>query len=504
MQIFAGQQIVVHSHEGASDYLLVTFNQLDMHQGSTARYFLQAQVEQADISCIGVMTTEDGFYLSPEMDEVVRIVRAARRNRTVIVFGQSMGGYAALKYSAALQADHVIALSPYYSVDPDELELKDERHRRVLAHSMAHHGVVQRPAFKGMGVKPHDVSGRLLVMFDPAQPIDVYGAGLIAKHLPGVTPVRLWHAGHVIYDALWEASIISGLLAAVLSDQPDAVEHEMIRLRRTHVRFMLRSLFKAAYRKPRLCGRAIRSARVAQHADALQMIGHPINLRLVYLLSAQGKRTEAAQHFDFMNRTLLGMGHDAEDIGEAMPIQAMQDGARCLLLSCHGSFLAYDTVRRQARFEPHVFGRDQLFPVVVRIERGVAMFSILSDGMELPVPLTPHDVVASPADPAVELVPDNVHRLVLRAGDNVLSAARDGALHLNPSISGDEQRFVALVMPSRSSVLKASTLNWFDRSVLSVPTAGAVRGPVGEPPRVGFSMRKLLGKPARPQMQRHG
>lgn len=454
MIIYTGQQIIAHGNEGSSDYLLVTFSPLYSEDDAAGLYYLQSHVERADISCIGVMTTERAFFLSREMDEVARLVRIARRGRKVIVFGQSMGGYAALKYSASLEADYVLASSPYYSVDPDELDLKSDRERRILSQQMRSHGVPQRPEFKGMGIRNADVSGRLVVIYDPAQRVDAHDVELISKRISRVEVTPAWHAGHVIYDGSWNTAATFGLLDAVRSSQPQAVRQELARLRRSSPVLLLRGLGKAVDRKPKLAGAALRSPAFTTHPDARGPMLSGLNLRLIYVLISNGFRAEAQTHFSFFLREMLGQDHE--------PL--VQDGSgaiRHLLLGTHGAFLAYDTVQNQIRFDSHIFGRETIKPIVARVIEGRLVFSTLSNGTETEVPSNAwkveRDVVMFPP----KILAHGACRLGLQTGDTFFGAGLAGELHTHPVIASQES-FVAVAIQADTNSLAADVPNWFE------------------------------------------
>lgn len=480
MIIYKGRQIIAHSNEGNTDYLLVTFSPLYSEDDAAGHYYLQPQVEQANISCIGVMTTERGFFLSGEMDEVARLVRIARRGRKVIVFGQSMGGYAALKHSALLEADYVIASSPYFSLDPDELDLKSDRERRILLHQMSRHGVAQRPEFKGMGIRSSDVRGRLVVLYDPSERVDAHDVELIRRHLPEVELAPAWHAGHVIYDPAWEMVMVVGLLQAVQADHPKAVLHEMIRLRRSHPILIMRSAIKAIYRKPSLSARALRSRRVTQHPSARPMILSTINLRLIHILIARGARAEAQRHFEFFLNETLGADH-------APLTRRDGDATSYLLLSSHGSFLVLDAVRQAVRFEPHAFGFVGLYPVIVRMVNSNLAFFALTEAGEIDVPpeawMVERDVVMFP--PAV--VAHGAYRVGLRTGDAYFGAALTGGLHTHVRIEKQES-FAAVAVDTGGAMIAADAPNLFE-PIRAAPTAQVE---VGEPVLVRLEKLQAL------------
>ncbi len=472
MIVHAGEEIVVHQHHGMSDYLLVTFGALHFEQVAHMQYFLQPIVEEANISCIGVMTTLKGFYLSPEMDEVFRLVERERRGRKVVVFGQSMGGYAAIKHSRALGADYVLACSPFFSMDPDELEFPSDRHRKILQHSMAHHNVVDLPQFKGMRITAADTQGRVVAFYDPADFVDVYDADLLRKYLPAAEFITVPHAGHGVHNPSWRATMFSDLVRAMRSDDKRAVVREMSRIRRGNAVFMVRSLRKSSQRKPLLCLKALQSPRIAEHPDYKTMLNDPLNMLLVYTLFARGDRAAAMTHFALVAKEVMQLRAPPVEVGDGPLLATVLGQKRCLLMSVHGTLLAYDMANRSVRLEQQVFGRSDLFPVFAGWADGASSFYILSNDREIPISLSTgnpesNDLVQVSAP---QLVEEGAHCVALRSGDGYLGAGNNGRLHPT-TVLGGQERFIPIPMPDQSSVLKAGSLNWFDQVMLTQPPA---------------------------------
>ncbi len=470
MIVQAGEEIVVHQNHGTSDYLLVTFCELHNEHLAHTHYFLKPIVEEANISCIGVMNTLKGFYLSSEMDEVFRLVERERRGRKVVVFGQSMGGYAAIKHSRALKADYVLACSPFFSMDPDELEFPSDRHRKILQHSMTHHNVVDRPQFKGMGITAADTQGRVVVFYDPSEFVDVYDADLLRKHLPEGEFVTVPHANHAVYNSSWRATMLSDLVRAMRSEDKQAVVREMNRIRRGNAQFMVRSLRKASQRKPLLCLKALRSRRIAGHPDYRTILNDPFNMLLVYTLFARGDRAAATTHFALVAKEVMKLRAPPVDVGDGPLLDTVLGQKRCLLMSTHGTFLGYEMASRSVRLEPQVFGRSDLFPVFARWSNGASSFYVLSNDHEIPISLNTGDAASNDvvAVAAPQLVEDGANCIAIRNGDGYLSARNNGRLHPS-AVLGVQERFIPVPMPEQSNVLKAGSLNWFDQVMLTQP-----------------------------------
>ena len=466
MIIYQGKEIVGYHNIGISDYLLVTFSELHHERLGDGHYFLKQLVEKAGISCIGVINTVKGFYLSPEMTEIHRVVDTVRGDRKVIVFGQSMGGYAAIKNSASLRADYVIACSPFYSMDEDELELPSDRHRRILMHSMAHHGVVQRSEFKGMGIRASDCAGRVVTLYDPSDFVDLFDSNLLRRHLPEAEFLPVPHAGHEIYNASWSAEMFASLMRAVRSDDRTALEREVTRLRRDNVQFIIRSLRKAAYHKPDLCLAALHSKRVTENPGFRTILADPMNLLLVYRLFLKGSRAAAARHFAYIAREVLQLNPGRMEMEYGPLVETTLGRTPCLLLSFHGTFLAYNLSTRLICLERHVFNGGDVVPVFARSADGVCRFYIRSERRETLVFLD--GAVPSLARP--ELVPAGDHAVAIRSGEAYLSVSHAARLEAVAAV-GEQERFVPLPMSEQSSVVKAGSINWFDQVMLTQPPA---------------------------------
>src|SRR3712207_6847911 len=114
-------------HEGESDYLLLTFATKNENADGKS-FWARSIAETGNINAIGFMPKGPNWYPAPDMRSAIAEISSylARFNR-IVVYGQSMGSYAALKYSKALGATHVLAFSPQYSIDPTDVGSVDRR-----------------------------------------------------------------------------------------------------------------------------------------------------------------------------------------------------------------------------------------------------------------------------------------------------------------------------------------------------------------------------------------
>jgi hypothetical protein len=89
--------------------------------------------------------------------------------------------YAALKYSKALGATHVLAFSPQYSIDPTDVGSVD---RRFLSS-------FRSELHQGMAIKAGDVQGDVYIFYDPYDVEDRFHVSLIRQAAPSVREIRV-------------------------------------------------------------------------------------------------------------------------------------------------------------------------------------------------------------------------------------------------------------------------------------------------------------------------
>ena len=215
-----------------------------------------------------------------------------------------------------------------------------------------------------------------------------------------------------------------------------------------------------------------------------------MNMMLVYTLFARGDRNAAMQHFALIAREVMRLRAPPVEVGRGSLLQTVLARHRCLLMSAHGTFLAYDMNSRQVRLEAQVFGRSDLFPVFAQWSDGASSFCVLSNGGEIQVAFDIGDAASDVAPTNAATSPvmgeDEADCLVLRGGDAFLSAGSNGRLQFSAAL-GDLERFVPIPMPDQSSVLKAGSLNWFDQVMLTQP-----------PPALAAAVRQGLIRSPRP------
>lgn len=181
--LYDGEDLVVRRDEGATDWTLVTFNESAM-LAESGRYWGQSLARRNAIAAVGFVTRTPNWFPQEETSRAIaQVAPLVAGGGPRVLYGHSMGGYAAIKFSAALGAETVIAFCPQVSIDPAETG----GYPVYATHFSARNA--------GMAIVAADVAGRIFVFYDPSDPPDRFHAARIAA-VSSVTLVPLRHTGH--------------------------------------------------------------------------------------------------------------------------------------------------------------------------------------------------------------------------------------------------------------------------------------------------------------------
>lgn len=176
-------------------------------------------------SVLGLTDYTASWFPQHDMAELLpKLEPLLQRHRRIVLYGFSMGAYAALKYSARLRADVVLAFSPQASVHPDDIGDFDFRRSRDFYQPALH---------QGMRIAAGDIAGQALLVHDPRFEEDARHAALIEAAGPVqrvLTPLVNHDSIGFAVDTGW----VEPLLRAALAEGhvPPALLRPLIRPRR--------------------------------------------------------------------------------------------------------------------------------------------------------------------------------------------------------------------------------------------------------------------------------
>lgn len=140
------------------------------------------------------MQDNDSQYQSLSYKVFKDVVSPLVSKKNRICYGSSLGGYCALYYAGAINAD-VIAAAPKNSAHPDFVELDNVKR-------------FPKGLFKHSSLGENQLThGRICVFYDPYNLSDVtFFRKYVRPYYPGVTLIEVPHAGHEVLHYLRETN----------------------------------------------------------------------------------------------------------------------------------------------------------------------------------------------------------------------------------------------------------------------------------------------------------
>jgi pimeloyl-ACP methyl ester carboxylesterase len=160
---------------------------------------------------IGLIDYSANWYPEADMAAVLPVLAPLLAGyERVVLYGFSMGAYAALKYGARLGADAVLAFSPQYSIAPADVGDFDRRRPGLYFQPDLH---------RDMRIQPEDLAPQAVLFRDPRFAEDVRHAALILAQGP-VQVVATPFAAHDSARFMISAGRIEPMLRQALAGIP--------------------------------------------------------------------------------------------------------------------------------------------------------------------------------------------------------------------------------------------------------------------------------------------
>lgn len=209
--VFENEHLQVIFAEGDSEYLLITFGDQNLLAGQ-GTFFAQTTAQQYRLNTLGFVAKTANWYPKASMVAAKAAISDLLKSfQTKILHGQSMGGYASIKYSKLFDASTVLAYTPQYSIDPQVCANHDKRFTEAYAANI----------HQKMTISADDLQGQIVVCVDPAFAMDYFHADQLQKLSAQLkiiaTPMLEQHVG----TALATPECLHAMLQACMSQQLD-------------------------------------------------------------------------------------------------------------------------------------------------------------------------------------------------------------------------------------------------------------------------------------------
>jgi tetratricopeptide (TPR) repeat protein len=222
--VFRTKDLEVLFVDGGSSYLLITFNEAGK-PGDGRHIWGESLVRSAGITTLGFMTRSANWFPEADMREAVAALKPfLDRFPERVLFGHSMGGYGAIKYSRLLGSSVAMSFCPQFSIKPDDVGSFDKRFLHCY-----------RPEqHEQMSVSSADVSGEVYVFYDPCLMVDRENVRLIRESAPCVDLISMTNTGHGTITAFRGTIVATRLFELGRSKNLDAVRRYAAHRRRVH------------------------------------------------------------------------------------------------------------------------------------------------------------------------------------------------------------------------------------------------------------------------------
>lgn len=182
--IFDGDFIRGTLFNAKADKLFVSFRQRIGQDGAFDEARPVQRFVKDGYAHLHLQSKFNDWYNNAETTELEARLGALHGYDRRVGIGFSMGGYAAFRFAPVLGLQHLIAVSPQYTID-SALVPQDRRYRKYAKDFDSARGVIQsNPALQGA------------ILFDPARPLDMYHAEVLSGLSCNMLLAPLWFGGH--------------------------------------------------------------------------------------------------------------------------------------------------------------------------------------------------------------------------------------------------------------------------------------------------------------------
>ncbi len=210
--IYEDEEIKVVFCPGRSDFAVITFGDM-VSLADGVRFFADTPLKKLGFTAVGVMAKKTNWFPRANMHACAPCInRTLRDYETRVVYGGSMGGYAAIKYSRLLEASHVISLCPQWSLDSSECDGFNPGWESYYVEEM-----------KGMGIRHNDVQGQVFIFVDPFETLDMFHLRRIIDKYPLAIIIKTPMIGHKITTVLAGTNKLSDLISASIDNDVNSL-----------------------------------------------------------------------------------------------------------------------------------------------------------------------------------------------------------------------------------------------------------------------------------------
>jgi pimeloyl-ACP methyl ester carboxylesterase len=185
--VFEGEHLRACLMAGTRDRLIVTFDHRQKGRAGFNAPRHSSTFARGGFWQLNIQTRENDWFINAETEALVAVLKRLRgRFARVNLMGFSMGGYGALRFARALNADQAVLISPQFSIARDVVPFEKRFHIEAEGFDpvVGDLARVAMPELEG------------LILVDPFHAADMKHVAKIRRLFPRLRLARLGFAGH--------------------------------------------------------------------------------------------------------------------------------------------------------------------------------------------------------------------------------------------------------------------------------------------------------------------
>lgn len=330
--------------------MVITFGDMFyLANGST--FFAEAPAKKLNLSAIGFMAKTRNWYPQESVRKaIVKIADILAQSDFRVVYGGSMGGYAALKFSRLLGADRVYSLVPQFSIAPNEI--CDHRYNSYFNENSNIDNAITY----------QDLAGDIYITHDPVFHLDHQHVDKISRLGYPITLIPLRFSIHGATTILASTSFFDAIICGDRISKRNllCIFKERKRVSRSYIEGLAEYL---SHKKPRTALRLISNS----IANGLIVDNARIRNTISICLKKHHLNTGSIEEFEYL--LALGVKRSHSDLNVDRPA----------LKTAHNTILAYDSITREIIQTTIDWTRQLVFLHPLSINEGSGLLSITGD-----------------------------------------------------------------------------------------------------------------------------
>ena len=196
--VFEDEHIRAIYLKGTSETLVLSFGDLITRaKGNSIN--AEKSLSKYEYSVIGFMPKQKSWFPAVSMLGVLAAIQPILAQfKSIVAYGGSMGGYAAIKYAKAFGMTRVVAMVPQYSIDPAEVD--DRRYTDFYDQELN----------ANMRIQAEDIvdSCEYIIVYDPYFDLDREHYDKIKPLIPHLHTLHLPYTGHDAIAVLANSALL--------------------------------------------------------------------------------------------------------------------------------------------------------------------------------------------------------------------------------------------------------------------------------------------------------